>query len=149
MRVFIKKSTLTKNTLDSGVLEAVIVSVSCYAGSPITFDLLIDGSFLFSNISIQDIYSKRELSGDMLSKLDYNYKCNLNNDCEVFKYHFDKVLCFDEGNVHEGVYGFTVDMVDDNNMFHFLLLKNGQTCMFPNHKVSFGKDYLPNNWKKQ
>lgn len=151
---YVKESYFTGNFEDKQFFKCKIVSVSCYINEQITFDLLVQDSYLYHNVSISNLHTKKEEHSNLYKQISLkylygNYICNLQNDCEVIIYPFGEqnvVYTFKDVE-HYGNYIFSVDMVNDNNIFHLIKLDSG-FIFVPSHKISFSNNILPENWIK-
>lgn len=136
-----------------GILPCKIIGASAFLGFPITFEVLVEDAYLYSDVPIHAFLHKKEISGVNLDFEDLSY---MNVDSEVIEtyklnYLFDKNIkvYFRRKNLWiSGEYLITLNLSEGNLNCHLLKLKNGQFSLSPNHKVNVsGKDFLP-DYKK-
>ena len=132
-----------------------IMGISAYLHQPLTFHILIEKKFIYSNIpivalsliAINPITSK--IPNDILSHVN----CP---DINIELIHFDilkdkKASCFFKKlNKWFAIdnYYFAIDFYEDNEFLHFVSLENGQFALIPNHKLNLGGETTLVSYKK-
>ena len=142
------------DTSKKDVLDCTIIGASTYIGQPITFHVLIQGRYLYSDLPINSIihglpftqtiknFSIDELSHvvcDTLELDNFTLK-NINQEISVF---------FREKNAWiKGQYVTSFDFYTGNELVHLIKLENGLFSLSPNHKINWlGENFLP-DYKK-
>lgn len=133
-------------------LPCKIVGISCYPGSSITLTVLIEDSYLFSDIPLSAIHNSREHSEIQLDLDSLIYRnCPQNPEFTMVSLPELKGSVFvtfkKTGQKIAGEYIFTLDFWQGNESCHLIKLDNGQFCFMPNHKISFGTDRQLPTWR--
>lgn len=129
--------TIEKNDL----VKAEIIGISSYLNQPLTFHLLIDKAYLYSDLPIFSLFHKDNLQSLKLK----DYICpGYDIDSFCLEALVNKnIACFDPGIktwIH-GVYLRSIDFYKDNELLHLVKINNGQFGIFPNHKINWsGKE---------
>ena len=158
---YVRESFFTDNlNHKENFLKCKIVSVSGYVNEQLTFDLLVEDSYLYHNVPIIELNTSKKDYDDVCNRIKYksrygNYICNEQNSLEVIVYPYNEQnvyanveLSVDGYESLIGQYMFSVDMVKDNNIFHLIKLDCGGFVWVPSHKLSFSSKPLPTNWVK-
>ena len=120
-------------------------SISSYAGSAPTFQILLGDGAMFSYLPADALVDPDKLA-DPLELADLVY-----HDCKStaisvhdFAALHGPVLCWFKrvDRWVAGTYQFTVDWHTTNEMLHCIALANGQYALLPSHKIKFG-DHPP------
>ncbi len=148
IKVLVKESFLYNGDLTkTDLIPAEIVGISSYKNQAITFHVLINGQYLYSDLPITSFCSKQTTAMD-LSDLCYSNCESLPID--VFKLNFNTVeVKFKNQNIFIcGEYILSIDFYEGNDLLHLILLNNGNFCLMPNHKVNFGNKQQLSDYKK-
>lgn len=130
-----------------------IFGVICEPGNVITFDIITDDGFVFSNVPphcVRTVVIEDEQNALTLDELVY-FNCPSHDFtyCE-FDYLKNKnaFVGFKKGAVFiKGKYLFSLDFFKDYNWYHCVLLDNGQLCFMPSHKIVFKNGSISENFK--
>lgn len=119
--------------------KAEIVSIQAYRGLPLSFQVLIEDSYLYSNLDVSKV-GVNEVN-KMYNKYDVCPSYNI--DVYVIERFQNRRVSYKvEDEFLEGEYILTVDFYDDNEQLH--LIKNNSFVFIPNHKINFkGTKELP------
>jgi 8-oxo-dGTP pyrophosphatase MutT (NUDIX family) len=130
----------------SSWLPCRILAVSSYPGSPLTFQVLVEGGALFSYVPPHRLLTKLPAECAALVEItDLVYRnapvapiavtvlpTLAAAPCWVYLRHLQRWL--------QARYVATVDWYTENSLDHVLLLENGQIACLPSHKILFGKE---------
>lgn len=123
-----------------------IFGVICEPGSVVTFDVITDDGFVFSNVPphcVQTIEGQVDDKGLTLDDLIYfNCPSHEFTYCEFdFLKNKNAFVGFKKNKIFiKGKYLFSVDFFKDYNWFHCIMLENGRLCFMPSHKIAFKDD---------
>lgn len=148
--VYVNESILYNLETESAAwVKAKLIGISCVPGNVPVFTVLVNGSFVFSDIPPHYLCLTLEQDGPLLSLTDLVY-----SNCPSGRYalqSFQSLLSREAhvwfkqaGLVIPGQYWFTVDFFEDNGLFHVIKLENGQLACMPSHKIWFGD--LPDSY---
>lgn len=145
---YIKESILLKYKSDK-LLKAKIISIQAYKNFDLSFQILIEDKYLYSNISIYDLILNKDLTS-FKHIVDLPYiKCpDYSIDVYTIDYFIGRNITYFINGVHfNGVYLASIDFYEDNEQLH-LIKSNFNTLVFvPNHKIIFNDEpnmVLPN-----
>lgn len=133
----------------TGILSCKIIGAAAFFGFPITFEVLIEDSYLYSDVPIHAFVHNKGIFNKQLDFEDLSY---MNVDSEAIESYnldilFDKNIkaFFRNKNLWmSGEYIMTLNLPEGNLNCHLLKLENGQFSLSPNHKINVsGKEYLP------
>lgn len=142
---YIEESFLTKDE-SKNILKCKIIGIQAYKNSYPTFQILIEDSFLFSDIPIERVFHDKNVrSTDSLNQ----YKKCPSYKIEVFCHSIfrNRQVAFLDVNRKEylkGEYLLSFDFYTDNEMLHLIKCCDGFFHLSPNHKINWsGCEYLP------
>lgn len=148
----IEKKYLYDMEKKDGSESCKIIGITAYKGLPLTFHVLINEAYIFSNMPIFSLST-----GSVNPTISNESLCHVNcpdKDIEIFTLEYLKSkkpsAFFPKEKARIGIseYYFTIDFYNDNQLMHFVLLKNGQFAFVPNHKMIWnGNGELP-DYKK-
>lgn len=119
-----------------------VVAVTSYPGSPLTFDILVDGVYAFHYIPIHALGTLPGGPNQPLELHDLVYHdCRSTDICvtSLSALQGQTSVFFKRKNQwFKGDYLFTVDWYGGNDLLHCLQLENGQYALLPSHKIQFG-----------
>lgn len=131
-----------------------IVGVSSYLSQPLTFHVLINNAYLYSNIPITAL--RRKLVDTIhalnMTLQDLSYvKCNtLDIDIFALKWMTNPVKVYFP-RVEKWIWGeycFSCDFYTGNDLLHFTKLDTWQFAWVPNHKINFNAQETLPDYKK-
>jgi hypothetical protein len=143
---YIEESFLTKQDSDD-ILKCKIIGIQAYKNAFPTLQILIEDSYLFSDIPIEMVFHRKDVKPDNM--MHQHKKCP-SYKIEVFyhsifknrKISFLNVL---KGKFMAGEYLLSFDFYTDNEMLHLIKGDDGLFYISPNHKINWSaKEYLPN-----
>lgn len=146
---YVQESLLTKKESNT-ILKCKIIGIQAYKNSSPTFQILIEDSYLFSDIPIEWVTHKKEVKNSEF--LHQNKKCP-SYKIEVFYHSLFKnrrVAFYDliRKKYFHGVYLLSFDFYTDNEMLHIIKGDDGYFYISPNHKINWsGNEFLP-DYKK-
>jgi hypothetical protein len=149
IEAYIHKHRLMDNVTENDLYKCEIIGVSTYINQPITFTILIEKSWLYSNIPINWLFHNKNID-DIDVKFDNLRGINcpkLEIDYFILNKLNDVKVNIDNKWV-SGFYKCSFDFYSDNELLHLISLYNGQFGLFPNNRLSFNKEELP-KFKKQ
>lgn len=129
------------------ILSCKIIGVSAFLGYTILFEVLVEDSFLYSDVPVHALLHKKSKC-----ELQFEDLCYCNVDSEVVEMYQLDILkdkdikaFFKNKNLWlTGEYVLTLNLPEGNLNCHLLKLENGQFSLSPNHKVNvLGNEYLP------
>lgn len=136
-----------------GIIPCKIIGFSAYLGYTILFEVLIEDSYLYSDIPVHallhtDKAPKKELLFEELSYCDVDSESIEMYELDIL-FSKDIKAYFRKSKVWlKGEYVFTLTLPKGNLNCHLLKLENGQFSLSPNHKINIsGKEFLP-DYKK-
>lgn len=137
---WIKKALIYPEVDTKELLKAKIISIQAYKNLPISLQILIEGQFLYSNISIYDVIASPDLKCfDNIKEMDYiecpDHKIDV-YEIDIFNETFVSVKLKDTGII-SAEYVCTVDFYRDNHQLHLLKNIYGGFLFIPNHKINF------------
>jgi hypothetical protein len=133
-------------------LHGEIIGISSYEHCLPTFQVLIDNSFLYSDVPLSELTHKKDVKTKPLTDTCH-IKCP-SFDIDVFKHEIFKNRCISFYDIpcmvyKKGVYLLSVDFYTDNEMIHLIKGDDGYFYFAPNHKINWsGKSFLPKYKKK-
>lgn len=150
--VFVKKQYLYDMSGESGFIKASVIAITAYSSQTLTFTLLIEGKYIYSNIPIFAIVSSIMVCSSISEESLAHVNCpDTAIDVFTIEHLFEKSpICFfkKENTWLSSEYLLTIDFFNDNQLVHLMLLNNNQIAFVPNHKVNWeGKREL-SNYKK-
>lgn len=116
-----------------------VLGASSYKGHLLTFDILVEGKYMFHYIPV------RALASTQLNPLDMT-ECNyFNCPSEIVMVHIfnrlrgQKCYVYNRDGKHcgQGIYKMTFDWPNDNQLCH--LIDSNNFRLWPSHKVVFDK----------
>lgn len=134
----------------TGLVPCEIIGLSSYPGTAPTAQILVEGSFVFSDVPLHLLFNKRvtkppekPLGLDVLvldkcpdGAIDLSFNPHLARDkCSVYFSRMEAAT--DEERWMSGTYRMTVDWFRDNLNAHLIALDNGQFALQPQGKISF------------
>jgi hypothetical protein len=130
---------LPQTLKEEDLTPAQVIGISSYTQQPLTFHLLIEDAYLYSDVPACMIFQKPCSPIKLTETLCPGYSIN-HFVFESFKNK--KLAAYDKGlNIWvQGLYLCSIDFYEDNELLHLVRLDRGQYGFFPNHKV---------NWKGQ
>lgn len=137
----------------TGILPCKIIGAAAFLGFPITFEVLVEDAYLYSDVPIHAFIHKKEIHGTQLDFEDLNYMNVDSEPIETYSLNFlfnkDIKVFFKSKSIWlSGEYLTTLTLTVGNLNCHLLKLENGQFSLSPNHKVNIsGKEFLP-DYKK-
>jgi hypothetical protein len=155
IKAFVENRYLYDMQNVEGYSVCEIMGISAYLHQPLTFHILIDKKYIYSNIpivalsliAIQPITNK--IPNDVLSHVNcpdisiemvqFNSLKDKKASCYLRK--IDKWYKIDN-------YYFAIDFYEDNEFLHFVALENGQFALIPNHKINLGGETKLEPYKK-
>lgn len=134
-----------------GWVDVKVFAVASFEGHTPTFQVLVEDSYLFDYVPIHMLASKEVSHRLELGSLVYanapkgritvNHHAYLaGRTCDVYNRAGLRELW--------GTYMFTVDWIDDNFNLHMVRRSDGHFCLWPSHKITFGKGMGLPDWKK-
>lgn len=135
-----------------GTIDGVIIGASAYKDYPLTFHILLEGSYLYSDLPLSALLHNDFLDKH-LSKKSINGKICPKNEIENFQLDLfinKTVSCFFpiENIWIKGEYLTSFDFFTDNLSFHLIKLNNGIFSLVENHKINFNGDNILTDYKK-
>lgn len=127
------------------VLRCDIIGVSSYMNQPLTFTILVEKNWIYSNIPISWLFHK---------PIDFTLNIDLDGivcpqyEIDCFKLSLNKLKIITNYSIIKGEYICSFDFYTDNELQHLIRLENGNFGLFGNNKISINSDFLP-NFKKQ
>lgn len=130
-----------------GFFNGKVIGVSSYIGQPLTFHVIIENSYLYSDLPVCAFNKYEEKSRD-LSTLAYSNCSTLPID--VFRLSFKEVCVYFRNldRFEHGVYHMSFDFYEGNDLIHLIELDSGEFCLMPNHKVNFNNQEKLPDYKK-
>lgn len=128
-----------------------VVGVSTYVDFPITFHVLIEGAYLYSDLPItalvhkpnEVLYSLQTLSHVLCKKYEIDcYHLEAFDTKEVAVYF--KAM---KEWIH-GKYMMSFDFYTDNELVHLIKMNDGNFCLAPNHKINWNNETKLSDYKK-
>lgn len=141
------------------IINGEIIGVSSYPNQTLTFHILVDGKYLYSDMPIHSFIWK-PINNDVNYELDdlvysncetlpidnFTLDCFINTEVSVYLKRL--------GNWISGEYITSFDFYEGNDSCHLIKLENGYFTLAPNHKINWSgneilSDYLKNKktWK--
>lgn len=134
----------------TALVPCEIIGLSSYPGNAPTAQILVEGSFVFSDVPLHLLFNKRlvappenPLGLEILvhdkcpdGAIDLSFNPHLARDkCSVYFSRMETAK--DEERWMSGTYRVTVDWFRDNLCAHLVSLDNGQFALQPQAKISF------------
>lgn len=157
---FVKESFLYDGDVrKKNFIKAEIIGVATYSGQPLTFHVLVDGQYLFSDMPITAVVAFEE------PHANYDLKTLAQKNCETLEINsfilhtfvgkkVSVLLKIETGNVmtrvewENATYVMSIDFHTGNELYHFVTLVNGQFALVPNHKINWSKKHELSDYKK-
>lgn len=124
--------------------EGTVFAISSYPDSPLTFQVMVDNTTLFSNVPVFALTNSKtavKLSEDEsvffncpdedVAVSQYEYLISI-NDCCVWKR--------DDTFWQKGSYLLTIDWWKSKKSLHLIELEDGNYILWPNEKITWGAD---------
>lgn len=147
IEAYIHKHQIMDDVNENELFKCEIIGVSTYYNQPITFTILIEKSWLYSNIPIDWLFHDNNVNSIKFDNIRGIICPKLEIDCFSLD-KLNKVKVFINNEWVSGLYKYSFDFYTDNELLHLIALENGQFGLFPNNKLSFNKEELP-KFKKQ
>lgn len=120
-----------------------IFGVICEPGNIITFDVITEDGFVFSNVPPHSVQTKEDAPASTLTWKDLVYFDCPSHDFTycTFKHLQDKdaFVAFKGQPLIKGKYLFSIDFYNDYNWYHCIELETGYLSFMPSHKIVFKK----------
>lgn len=153
-KVFVKEEYLyDRDTEKIGLFkEGTVIGVSTYEKCPITFHVMIEDKYLYSDLPIESLVHTKDASVIDNTKDLYYAQCN-RTEIEAFTFHAFvnktiSVLLKASMNWRTGKYLMSFDFTTDNMSLHLVKLDNGNFALVPNHKINWQGFYILSDFKK-
>lgn len=139
IKAFVHETALfDEDASKQGFVGCTVFAVSSYEGESPTFGIMLDDGSVFFYIPAH----KLSLTGE---ELKYDLKDLVYHNCPPGDVVVNNFSIFKSVSVYlkfkdvweDGKYICTFDWFQDNGLLHFIILKNGQFCFMPSHKVKF------------
>lgn len=129
-----------------------VIGASVYAGCYMTFHVLVDNKYMFSDIPIVALQHREHVT----DRLDIHVLSHS-------KLSIGAVESFELGALRDrhvaiyaraldryvtGTYVSSFDFFEENELLHLMKLDNGQFMLAPNHKVNWSGDKVLPDFKK-
>lgn len=120
-----------------------IFGVTCEPGSIITFNVITDDGFVFSNIPTSSLKTKENTPDDLM-----DWESLVYFDCPSHDFTYctfehlknkDAYVALKSQAMQKGKYLFSIDFHNDYNWFHCIELDVGLLAFIPSHKIVFKK----------
>lgn len=132
-------------------VKGKVVGVSTYLDAPITFHVVIDNEYMYSDLPITALIHKVNGKHYTLETLS-NIKCP---KYEINAYtldHYDnKTIAVYFKNTKQwvsGIYMMSFDFYTDNQLLHLVKMNDGNFCLAPNHKINWNNQTRLSDYKK-
>ena len=150
IKAFVENKYLYDMEDKQGLSACHIIGISAYKGQSITFTILIETAYIFSDIPPFALHQKQSAFTQELS-----YRSISHSNCPGNKI---EVICLDElksktsiaffREEHKWIevkeYLYTIDFYEDNHLVHLVKLNTGHFVLVPSHKINFaGAKHLP------
>lgn len=122
------------------LIKAQVIGVSTYLNQPLTFHILIDKQWIFSDLPITSFISSYNENKYNLKDLSSIECSTLEIDVFILDTFKNKNICiyFKEYQTWEiGEYLMSFDFYTGNELLHLIKLDNGQFSLTPNHKINW------------
>lgn len=154
IKAFVETTYLYDMEPKKGLTACHIVGISAYKGQSLTFTILVEKAYIFSDIPPFALHqtdsefdvelSKQSISFYNCPSGTFNIFCLDELKSKLAKAFFRK----EEKWIDVTEYLYTIDFYEDNLLYHFVKLQTGHFCLVPSHKINFGnKEFLP-DYKK-
>lgn len=127
-----------------------IVGITAYKGQTLTFEILVEGKYMYSNMPITSFCSQ-----ERTSILSFKSLANVNcprHKIDVYRLNLEKVYvgCYFKGTNQWkfGEYVLTVNFYTDNELLNLIKLDGGEYALVPNHKINWNADSELSDYKK-
>lgn len=149
IKVFVLESFLyNQDNTKTDFVKAKVIGIASYTNKPLTFNLLVNDMFLYSELPIHS-FAKTKIIPRPLDYLCYSNCTSLPIDVFKFKYFNKLSVYFKKNNTYEnGIYLYSIDFYEGNDMQHLILLDSGEFCLMPNHKINFSQKHQLIDYKK-
>lgn len=132
-------------------MNATIIGVSSYVGYPLTFHVLVDNKYLYSDIPISAF--SHGVPGTEISDMSLKGCFCPAHEIENFTFEIlkdSKISCYypAEDKWIMGEYITSFDFYTDNISMHLVKLSNGRFGLVPNHKINFKGEFILADFKK-
>jgi hypothetical protein len=129
-------------------MKCVIFGVSSYTNFAPTFQIMVEEKSIFSYVPPHLLLVKSSINSHSffeLKDLVYHNCPDVEFAVSVSKYLCKPLYVYLKNRDLWilGKYLFTMDWYHGNDLLHCIILENGQIGFFPSHKISFGKNSLP------
>ena len=129
-----------------------IVGISSYLNQPLTFHILIDHSYIYSNIPIIALVRKDILIPHEYTLHDLSYSKCTSLDIDVFTLSIEPT----KGTVYfprlqkweVWEYCFSCDFYSWNDLLHLVKMSSWLFARVPNHKITFATNTFLPDYKK-
>lgn len=141
---YVRESLLKKND-SKELLKAKIVSVQAYKGYELTFQILIQNQFLYSNILTSELVLRNNLKDFLVDNNSvYNFCPKDEIDVYVIDYCIGREIGFKNNKSFiKGDYICSIDFYTGNEQLH-LISANNRLWFIPNHKINWsGENNFP------
>jgi hypothetical protein len=148
IKVFVHESFLYDgDETKTEYVNAEVIGISSYLDQTLTFHVLIDKQYLYSDLPVSAFSTNKRKPRD-LKDLCYSNCKSLPID--VFKLNTDEVMIYfkDHRQYESGRYILSVDFYEGNDLMHLIHLNTGEFCLMPNHKINFNNEKSLTDYKK-
>ncbi len=135
-------------------LACSIIGISSYLDQPITFHILIEWAYIYSDIPIHALQRKKNIKEQsLLSDQDLWYKNCQTTEIDLFYLTVLQnkkiTLYFPRQNIwNKWRYLFSCDFYLWNELVHLIKLENWLFCRAPNHKINSANKFFLPDYKK-
>lgn len=154
IKAFVETTYLYDMENKDGFSACYIIGISAYKGQSITFTILIDGAYVFSDIPPQALHQTPQQYEIKLSNKSISHANCPDNKFDLICFEHLKAkkskAFFRQENMWFNVveYLYTIDFYEDNLLIHFVKLETGHFVLVPSHKINFSnQEFLP-DYKK-
>lgn len=134
------------------LLDVEIIGVSTYVGSTITFHVLVDKAYLFSDIPIIALGHSKDMSESYGLKDLASIVCPVheieNFTLDSLKNKHLSAFIKNKNSWVNGLYLTSFDFYTDNELLHLIKLDCGRFALIPNHKINWSGKYKLPSYKK-
>ena len=136
-----------------GYINCTIIGISSYEQQPLTFHILVEDKYIYSDIPIFALRTNTDLKIIIPNNTLSFVNCP---DINIDVFTFDslkekKINCYFKREsiwLKANKYYFSIDFYKDNQFVHLLALENGQFAFVPNHKINWKGEKELSNYKK-